>query len=82
MSLPRDLTGDELVRLLSPLGYRVVRQSGSHMRLTTQEEGQHHVTIPKHKPLRIGTVAGILGDVAQHFGWTRQHLEEKLFKPR
>jgi len=82
MSLPRDLTGDELVRLLSQLGYRLTRQSGSHMRLTTEEEGQHHVTIPRHKPLRVGTLAGILAEVAQHFGWTRQQLEERLFRPR
>jgi predicted RNA binding protein YcfA (HicA-like mRNA interferase family) len=82
MSLPRDLSGDALARALGRLGYRLSRQSGSHMRLTTEEGGQHHVTIPRHDPLRIGTLAGILVEVAQHFGWPRRQLEERLFRQR
>ena len=54
--LPRDLPGDDLVRALRRLGYRATRQSGSHMRLTTAEGGEHHVTIPRHDPLRVGTL--------------------------
>ncbi len=54
--LPRDLSGDDLCRALKVLGYRVTRQTGSHMRLTTAEHGQHHVTIPRHGSLRVGTV--------------------------
>ena len=80
MRLPRDLSGDDLARSLASLGYRVTRQTGSHMRLTTEQAGQHHLTIPRHDPLRIGTLASILQDVAQHFGWTRDELEEKLFR--
>lgn len=37
------------------------------MRLTTLEGGEHRVTIPRHDPLRVGTLAGILGEVAAHF---------------
>lgn len=48
------------------------------MRLTTQEGGEHHVTIPRHDPLRIGTLAAILVDVAQHFGLSRDELTEQL----
>ncbi|HET9210105.1 MAG TPA: type II toxin-antitoxin system HicA family toxin [Thermoanaerobaculia bacterium] len=80
MRLPRDLSGDDLARALASLGYRVTRQTGSHMRLTTEQAGQHHLTIPRHDPLRIGTLASILQDVAQHFGWTRDEVEEKLFR--
>jgi hypothetical protein len=47
--------------------------------LTTQQHGEHHVTIPDHKPLRIGTLAGILADVAQHQGLTRDELIRLLF---
>lgn len=78
--LPRDLSGEELAQALSSLGYTVTRQTGSHMRLTTEQAGQHHITIPRHDPLRIGTLASILQDVAQHFGWTRQELQERLFQ--
>jgi predicted RNA binding protein YcfA (HicA-like mRNA interferase family) len=81
LRLPRDVSGDELARALGDLGYRVTRQTGSHLRLTTLEGGEHHVTIPRHAALRVGTLAGILGDVAAHFGSTRQALVERLFRP-
>jgi predicted RNA binding protein YcfA (HicA-like mRNA interferase family) len=35
MKLPRDMSGDELARLLGEYGYTVTRQTGSHIRLTT-----------------------------------------------
>jgi predicted RNA binding protein YcfA (HicA-like mRNA interferase family) len=68
LRLPRDVSGDELARALGDLGYRMDRQTGSHLRLTTLEGGEHHVTIPRPAPLRVGTLAGILGDVAAHLG--------------
>jgi predicted RNA binding protein YcfA (HicA-like mRNA interferase family) len=80
MRLPRDLSGEDLAQALVSLGYRITRQTGSHMRLTTDQAGEHHVTIPRHDPLRLGTLASILQDVAQHFGWTRQELQERLFQ--
>ena len=46
MKLPRDLSGDDLAAALRKLGYQITRQAGSHMRLTTQQNGQHHVTVP------------------------------------
>jgi predicted RNA binding protein YcfA (HicA-like mRNA interferase family) len=79
MRLPRDLSGRDLAKALRRLGYQTSRQTGSHIRLTTQQHGEHHVTIPDHKPLRIGTLAGILGDVAQHHDLTRDRLAEVLF---
>jgi predicted RNA binding protein YcfA (HicA-like mRNA interferase family) len=60
------------------LGYQVTRQTGSHLRLTTEEDGEHHVTIPRHSPLRIGTLAAILDDVATHFGLSRSELLAKI----
>lgn len=79
MRLPRDVSGPDLAQALTSLGYRITRQTGSHLRLTTEQGGQHHVTIPRHDPLRLGTFAQILQDVAQHFGWTRQQVQEKIF---
>lgn len=79
MKLPRDLDGRGLARALRSLGYEITRQNGSHMRLTTQEGGEHHITIPNHSPLRVGTLAGILGDVAVHFGVSRDELLDQLF---
>jgi predicted RNA binding protein YcfA (HicA-like mRNA interferase family) len=82
MWLPRDLSGDDLARALTALGYEVTRQTGSHMRLSTTERGVHHVTIPRHGPLRIETLAGILGDVASHFGLSHEELAEQLLRTR
>ncbi|MDT5120763.1 MAG: hypothetical protein QOC96_245 [Acidobacteriota bacterium] len=79
MKLPRDISGSDLVKALKSLGYEVTRQSGSHIRLTTTEGGEHHVTIPQHDPLRVGTLAGILNDVTAHLGLTRDELVRKIF---
>ena len=35
-----------------------------HMRLTSRSNGEHHVTVPRHDPLRVGTLAAILDAVA------------------
>jgi len=79
MRLPRDLSGDQVAALLRRYGYEVTRQTGSHMRLTTTQEGEHHVTIPRHASLRVGTLSAILGDVAQHLGIPKPALVEALF---
>jgi predicted RNA binding protein YcfA (HicA-like mRNA interferase family) len=63
MKLPRDISGVDLAKRLGRIGYEVTRQAGSHLRLSTREHGQHHVTIPNHYPLKVGTLAGILRDV-------------------
>lgn len=51
MRIPRDLSGADLVKDLGQLGYAVSRQTGSHIRLTSQVHGEHHVTIPNHDPV-------------------------------
>ena len=79
MRLPRDLTGAELIRHLANLGYQKTRQTGSHVRLTCDVPHQHHVTIPLHDPLRIGTLSAILGDVAEAQNVERDILLERLF---
>ena len=79
MRIPRDLSGPELARILTAFGYAVTRQTGSHMRLTTSEHGQHHITIPSHEALRLGTLSAILADVAEHLGLSRAELVERLF---
>jgi len=79
MRLPRDLSGDQLAKVLSRLGYEPTRQTGSHLRLTTQRGGQHHVTIPRHRSLSVGTLAGVLKEAAAHLGRPRREIERELF---
>lgn len=78
MKLPRDLSGVALSQALKVLGYKVIRQTGSHLRLTTTEDGEHHVTIPRHDALRIGTLAAVLDDVAAHFKISRDELLTRI----
>ena len=78
MRLPRDLSGMELAKALKAFGYQVTRQTGSHMRLTTLEGGEHHVTVPRHDSLRAGTLASILDGVATHFGISRDELLKRI----
>jgi len=76
--LPRSLGGAQLIKALKRLDYQPSRQTGSHVRLTTDRGGQHHVTVPLHDPLRIGTLSAILDAVAAHHGMTREQLLEML----
>ena len=78
MRLPRDLTGAQLVRALGKLDYKATRQTGSHVRLTCELPAQHHVTVPLHDPLRIGTLAAILSAVAEAHGLTREELQTRI----
>ncbi len=80
MKSPRNISGAELGKLLSKnFDYEIVRQKGSHIRMTTQRPSKHHITIPNHVPIKIGTLSAILADVAEHLGLSRDELMEILF---
>ena len=81
MRLPRDLSGEGLAKLLRQrYGYHLVRQKGSHMTLTATVGGiSHSVTVPRHRVIRVGTLSGIIGDVATHLGMTRAAVQVELF---
>ena len=66
MKIPRDCHAAELTRALKKFGYEFTRQSGSHITLTTQRQGQHHVTVPNHRPIKTGTLHGLLKSIATH----------------
>lgn len=80
MKLPRDLDGIRLAGLLRRYAYEITRQTGSHIRLTSTLKGrEHHVTIPAHGELRVGTLHGILRDVAAYLETELQDLLRDLF---
>ena len=66
MRLPRDVSGASLQSSLRRLGYGAVRQRGSHVRVTTQVNGEHHEVIPQHNPVKAKTLLSILKSVARH----------------
>lgn len=79
MKLPRDLSGRKLARALAKVGYEIDHQTGSHIRLTTQRGGEHHLTIPDHDSLKIGTLSAILRAVEEHLDCGRDALLGQLF---
>jgi predicted RNA binding protein YcfA (HicA-like mRNA interferase family) len=81
LKVPRDVSGTELCKLLGRYGYEATRQSGSHIRLTSNLGGaERHVTIPAHKSLKLGTLVGILDEVAVAVKLSRSDLERELFE--
>jgi predicted RNA binding protein YcfA (HicA-like mRNA interferase family) len=82
MRLPRDLSGSNLATALKAFGYQITRQTGSHLRLTTDLGGQHSITIPAHSALRIGTLSAIISDIAEHHKMTKDEVSQKLFKDK
>ncbi len=80
MRLPRDIGGEELALLLRKYDYQITRQTGSHIRLTSSFKGtEHHITIPRHRSLKVGTLAGILNDIAAYLDIDRDKLIEDIF---
>lgn len=79
MKLPRDTDARELIAALRRIGYRVVRQSGSHIRLETDTPKPHALTIPNHSPLKLGTLSAILNDIAGHRNLSKEELVRMLF---
>jgi predicted RNA binding protein YcfA (HicA-like mRNA interferase family) len=56
----------------------VTRQTGSHIRLTTTDEA-HHITIPNHNPIKVGTPRSILRDIAGRLGKNWGTVAQELF---
>ena len=46
--------------------------------MTTQTYGEHHVTVPLHRPLKIGTLAAIVDETATHLGISRDTLMSRM----
>lgn len=57
MKLSRDVSGSEAARALQRLGFVIQRQTGSHLILRRESRT---VVVPRHKPLKPGTLKGII----------------------
>ena len=78
MRLPRDINGAQLARALRVLSYEITRQKGSHIRVTTQRDGENHEVIPAHQPIKTGTLSSILKRIATHHRLPVEELLELL----
>lgn len=73
------VSGQNLVRLLERLGYEVVRQKGSHVRLTKlTSSGQHHLSVPAHRVIAKGTLNDLLSVVSVRIGVPKEDLIAEL----
>ncbi|MFM8719928.1 MAG: type II toxin-antitoxin system HicA family toxin [Chthoniobacterales bacterium] len=69
--LPRDLSGQDIAKALQRLGFEIVRQRGSHIRL---KHGARRVTVPNHGEVNVRTLSSILDQA----GLTIDELQEEL----
>lgn len=75
------ISGADLIKFLSGLGYETVRQRGSHIRLRKQTPlGEHNLTVPAHKELAKGTLNDILTRVSLWNNIPKQELIRRLHK--
>lgn len=81
MKVPRDFGGRELASRLSQFGYQITRQTGSHIRLASTFMGaEHHITIPAHTPLKIGTLSGIVREIADYMGMDKREIMSRIME--
>ena len=79
--IPRDISGEELTKLLKKYGYEINRKTGSHIRLVSKfKDEEHNITVPDHHPIKIGTLNNILNDLVDHLKIDKKELINKLFK--
>jgi len=79
--LPRDISGRTLAKKLKNFGYEITRETGSHIRLSTEIMGYtHHITIPDHKFLKVSTLNNILKDIGFYLKKEKRELIEILFE--
>ncbi|MEK7665655.1 MAG: type II toxin-antitoxin system HicA family toxin [Patescibacteria group bacterium] len=61
LRLPR-ISGRDAVKAFSKIGYRAIRQRGSHIRLVHTDSKRIPLMIPDHAELSVGLLRRILRD--------------------
>jgi len=79
--VPRGISGRELAKLLGRYGYEITRETGSHIRLVSKlRNKEHKITVPDHRPIKIGTLNNILNNLADYLKVEKKGLLSELFK--
>ena len=77
--LPRDLSANDLIKVLEKYyHYEIRRRKSTHIRLCTFLRGEHSITIPDHKPIKIRTLKSILRGIATHLNISEKEIIDKL----
>lgn len=78
--IPRDINGQKLCRLLNKFDFKITRQTGSHIRLTSNySDIEFHITIPNHDPIKIGTLNKILKEISDYLKKSKDDLVKEIF---
>ncbi len=73
------VSGRQLVRLLEGLGYQLVRQRESHIRMRRSTPlGEHSITVPNHREIARGTLNDILNEVGLWNNTSKERLIQLL----
>ena len=73
--MPRLHSGKKIVKALTRLGFVVISQKGSHIKLRRLRKGVlYTVIVPAHKEVAFGTLQSIV----RQAGITRDELEENI----
>lgn len=79
MRIPRDIFGRDFANhLIRRWEFRELRQTGSHIILRTDQPSGLTISVPAHKPLRVGTFKGLLDEIAEHKGIAPEALLRNL----
>ena len=79
MKLPRDVSGKAAVKALRRLGFEIVRQEGSHIRMS---KGDRRVTIPPPQSYRAQNVAERFATGGNEFGRISRGAVGRFRSPR
>ena len=80
MRLPRDISGEDLARLLKRLWLPNYASNGEpHAFDIYPLRRRASFTIPRHKSLRVGTLSGILKDISDYLDIGKEELIRELF---
>jgi predicted RNA binding protein YcfA (HicA-like mRNA interferase family) len=79
MKIPGDVYGRDFANhLIRKWNFHQLRQTGSHIILRSEVPAQHTVSIPAHKPLKKGTLRGLVTFVAERKQVSPADVLEKL----
>ena len=73
------VSGEKLLKVLVRLGYEIIRQRGSHVRLRKPTAAaDHNITVPLHDELAKSTLNDILSQVSIWNGISEDALIEMI----
>jgi len=77
--IPKDIYGRDFANhLICRWEFHELRQTGSHIILRTDQPYGLTVSVPAHKPLRIGTFKGLLDEISKHRGVAPEDILRNL----